>query len=118
VAVLSKKDKRLPSSTPPSVPLLHTYIYIYIYIYRFYALVSVCNYRSENCSSFNYLLTWVRYVSGIHNNVGGWRGVEDWCGCISEAVVVVSTFRNTGGVALPIVCYEAVRRDIKFRGHT
>jgi hypothetical protein len=31
-----------------------------------------------------------------------------WCRCISEAVVVVPVFRNTGGVSLPIVLYKAV----------
>jgi len=36
------------------------------------------------------------------------------CRCISEAVVL-STFRNTGGVALPTAWYKVVRRDSKLR---
>jgi hypothetical protein len=32
---------------------------------------------------------------------------------ISEAVVVVCSFRNAGGVALAIVWYKAVRRGIR-----
>ena len=38
--------------------------------------------------------------------------MDAWFRCISEAVVVVSTFRNTGGVALPIVRYKAVSRHV------